>query len=125
MQIRLWIRPNGVYPLPCSVQATEAEQSHQHEQPSQAATSSSAAAVIISEEDASVALGDAGSERSHHALNHKHRSSHWKAAKKSKKAAAAAAAAGAAGTAAAGAAGASETVTTVASQPRPSRFQCG
>ena len=120
-QIRLWIRPKGVYPLPPTLQP--AENAQQHEELLQTQASASAAQAVASDDHAAILVGGVGADGAHLTLNHKHRSSHWKAAKKAKKKAAAAAAAAAA---------LGEPVADspppqpdLISLPRPSRFQFG
>jgi hypothetical protein len=113
MQIRVWVRPNGVQPLPPAVQRSdELDEALQ-----------SAAQPVVCDDVASGVGGDAADNAAHLVLNHKHRSSHWKAAKKLKKAAAAAAAAAESGESAAAAPAPLNTI--AASRTQPSRFQCG
>ena len=125
-EIRLWIRPKGVYPLPHTQPATQPAESVLD--PDAETTSSTPSALAaVSDCHAAVSGGDsitsASGDGAHLILNHKHRSSHWKAAKKAKKKAAAAATAAAA---------AGDTETAAVQSPSPelsqaslSRFQFG
>jgi hypothetical protein len=119
-QIRLWIRPKGVYPLPPTLQP--AENAQQHEKLLQTQASASAAQAVASDDPAAMLVGGDGADGSHLILNHKHRSSHWKAAKKAKKKAAAAAAAAASGEPVADSPPLQPDLISLA---RPSRFQFG
>jgi hypothetical protein len=119
MQIRVWVRPNGVQPLPPAVQRSDELTARELDE----ALQSEAQPVVVSDDVASGVGGDAADNAAHLTLNHKHRSSHWKAAKKLKKAAAAAAAAAESGESAAAAPAPLNTI--AASRRQPSRFQCG
>ena len=117
-QIRVWIRPNGVQPLPPAVQRSDELTARELDEALQ-----SAAQPVVCDDHASGVGGAAADNASHLARNHKHRSSHWKAAKKLKKAAAAAVAAAESGESAAAAPASLNT--SAASRRQPSRFQCG